>query len=73
MMTHGGRITEETADAYNADASAAIDKALDKVRRSKIPLLAKYYGVGPQNYAGLAKAIATEFIRNFDGVVVILF
>lgn len=67
MMTHGGRITEENADAYNADAEAKIDKALEKVRRSKIPLLAQYYGVGSQNYAGLAKAIAKEFIRNFDG------
>ena len=35
MMTHGGRITEETANAYNADASATIDKALDKVRPTR--------------------------------------
>lgn len=69
FMTHGGRITDETIDAYNADVKRNITRAIDYIRVQKLPELAKYYQVGKQNYAGLACAIAKEFIKNFDGKI----
>jgi hypothetical protein len=68
-LTHGGAVKPETADEFNAKAQATIDAALNKIRLNKLPLLADHYNVGKQAYAALAKALATEFVRNFDGDV----
>jgi hypothetical protein len=67
FLTHGGLITDETIDAYNAHARANIARALFHQRSNKIPLLAEYYGVGAQNYKGIAVALAGEFIKDFCG------
>jgi hypothetical protein len=64
-LTHGGAITSANADNYNRRATEAIDAAVHAERLRKLPLIASHYGVGAQNYAGIAKALAQEFVRGF--------
>lgn len=69
FLTHGGRITKETVAEYNRQVIENIERAKRFERLRKLPLLAAHYGVGAQNYAGIAKCLAGQFIRNFDGDV----
>lgn len=71
-LTYGGAITSENTDDFNKKARVAIDATLKNERLRKLPLLAAYYGVGPQAYAALIKAIAHEFVRGFDGDIDVL-
>jgi hypothetical protein len=67
LLTNGGRITSVNADDFNRRANEALDAAVHAERWRKRPLIAAHYGVGAQNYAGIAKALAQEFVRGFDG------
>ncbi len=68
-LTHGGAITTENADNFNQNAEQTIAAAVERERLRKLPLLAAHYGVGAQAYGALIKAIAQDFVRNFDGDV----
>jgi hypothetical protein len=61
-LTHGGRVNETTIMNYSESAIQSIANGLHAEWLRKLPLLADYYKVGHQNYKGLAKSLAAEFI-----------
>jgi hypothetical protein len=66
-LMHGGRVTSDKVSDYNLRAIESIDSAIHNERLKKLILLADYYGVGKQNYAGIAKALAAQFEPRFKG------